>query len=213
MKRWGAELQDQSAAMITSFLQSLSSCFVWAPAVAFRDSPAELLTCLGRALRKLKACHWKKVLSWKENRSGCCSRVFLTLRSDSSTSPMMKACSAPAITDENLVTFFFFTSFKCNYHHLREKKQSGVAREVLVFTTLPFYVPSLCWGINESPCNQSTFKGVVTILFIIDGAACIIHGNHGEQETSGWPYRWRENVHLMKEWKFRALADLNWPCY
>lgn len=39
---------------------------------------------------------------------------------------------------------FFLGNFKCNYHHLSEKRPSGVVREVLVFTIFPFYVPFLC---------------------------------------------------------------------
>lgn len=105
MKRWRAELQDQSAAAIASFF-----CRPF-PVVLYEHPQKHSVIHAPSCSRfweehseKLKACHWKKVLTWKKIDVGPRDlRVFLAVCSDSSTSALMKACTA--IIEENLVTF------------------------------------------------------------------------------------------------------------
>lgn len=128
-------LLDQSAAAITSFFcsplpvvfcMSTRRCVTWfihRAAHIFWEEHSE----------KLKACHWKKRFNLEENRRG-------SMLLESSPRSLLRFINRS--NDASLYGHhwgepcdFSLMSFKCNYHHLSKKRQSGVTLEVLKHLT------------------------------------------------------------------------------
>lgn len=134
MKRWRAELQDRSAAAITSFFctpfpvvldeHQQKRSVIHAPSCSrFWEDHSE----------KLKSLSLKKGFNVEENRRG--SSLL-----ESSPRHLLRFINLS--NDESLYGhpwgepgLFFVRSFICNYHHLSKKRQSGVMLEVLKHLT------------------------------------------------------------------------------